>query len=231
MTLGVSRSRLHERPQGRVARGAAVPRPTTAHRGALLNRQWAAHGLLWVNHKAFHRLLAQSGMLLEGNTGGSPGRPHWGQIINIRPYLRWTSDAFEIPCWNAEVVRVANALDTCGREVMVWQATTDGLSGEMIRDLMLGSAEYRFDREAHAPHPIEWLPNSGSCYRARETQRFTQDLGLVPCFTRVRSPALNGMAEAFAKSFKRDSVFVHDCPDAKTANNLPPLHYWSFARG
>ena len=77
---------------------------------------------------------------------------------------------------------------------------------------------------AHAPHPIEWLSDNGSCYRAHETQRFARQLGLVPCFTPVRSPESNGMAEAFVKSFKRDYVFVHDRPDAKTV--LAQLHRW-----
>jgi transposase InsO family protein len=39
---------------------------------------------------------------------------------------------------------------------------------------------------------------------------------LVPCFTPVRSPPSNGVAEAFVKTFKRDCVYVHDRPDAQT---------------
>ena len=45
---------------------------------------------------------------------------------------------------------MAFALDTRDREVMPWCATTGGLSGEMIRDLMLDS-------------------DNGSAYRANET--------------------------------------------------------------
>jgi len=242
-TLGVSRSQLHERLQGRsrlrrryakaedseflrLIRSLVDQRPTYGYRriGALLNRQRSAQGLLRLNHKRIYRLMAQNGMLLARHTGKPPGRPHEGQIITIRPNLRWTSDGFEIPCWNAEVVRVAFALDTCDREVMAWQATTDGVSGEMIRDLMLESVEYRFDGVAHTPHPVEWLSDNGSCYRAHETQHFARELGLVPCFTPVRSPESNGMAEAFVKSFKRDYVFVHDRPDAKTV--LAQLPGW-----
>ena len=78
---------------------------------------------------------------------------HDGRIITIRPNLRWTSDGFEIPCWNGEIVRVAFALDTCDREAMAWCATTDGISGEMIRDLMLESVEQRFGATS-APHAI-----------------------------------------------------------------------------
>ncbi len=40
----------------------------------------------------------------------------------------------------------------------------------------------------------------------------------------VRSPESNGMAEAFVKTFKRDYVYVHDRPDAKTV--MSQLDQW-----
>ena len=49
---------------------------------------------------------------------------------------------------------------------------------------------------------------------------FAQDLGLVPCFTPVRSPESNGIAEAFVKTLKRDYVRVAPLPDAATALGL-----------
>jgi transposase InsO family protein len=168
--------------------------------------------------------MVQNGMLLELHTGQPPGRRHEGQIITIRPNLRWTSEGFEIPSWNADVVRVAFALDTCDQVVMAWQATTAGFSGVMIRDLMVESVEYRFAGSPQAPHPIEWLSDNRSSYRAHEAQRFARQLSLVPCFTPVRSSESNGMTEAFVKSFKRDYVFVHDRPDANTV--LAQLPSW-----
>ena len=121
------------------------------------------------------------------------------------------------------MVRVAFALDTCDREVMAWCATIGGISGEMIRDLMLESLERRFGA-ARAPHPLQWLSDNGSCYRAKETIDFAIRFGLVPCVTPVRSPQSNGMAEAFVKTFKRDYVYVHDRPDAQTV--LSQLSAW-----
>jgi putative transposase len=53
------------------------------------------------------------------------------------------------------VIRVAFALDTCDREVMARCASTDGISGEMIRDLMLEAVEKRFGG-ARTPQPIQW---------------------------------------------------------------------------
>ncbi len=49
------------------------------------------------------------------------------------------------------------------------------------------------------------LSDNGSCYRAHDTIDFADRLGLVPCFTPVRSR----MAEAFVKTFKRDYEALH----------------------
>jgi putative transposase len=241
-TLGVSRSQLAERIRsglkGRSSyrksedaellgalRTLVDERATYGYRriGALLNREREKVGLPRLNHKRFYRLMSQNGLLLQRYTGKPPGRAHEGQIITIRPNLRWTSDGLEIACWNGEAVRVAFALDTCDREVMAWCASRSGISGEMIRDLMLESVERRFGTGS-LPHPIQWLSDNGSCYRAHETIDFAIRLGLVPCFTPVRSPQSNGMAEAFVKTFKRDYVYVHDRPDAQTV--LSQLSAW-----
>src|SRR3984885_9645856 len=199
-TLGVSRSQLNERLKGarklrsayRMAEDAELlaplrtlvdERPTYGYRRitALLNRERLKNGLPRLNHKRIYRLMSQNGMLLQRYTGKPPGRAHEGVIITIRPNLRWTSDGLEIACWNGEVVRVAFALDTCDREVMAWCAGTSGISGEMIRDLMVESVERRFGLR-ELPHPIQWLSDNGSCYRAHETIEFAIRLGLVPCF-------------------------------------------------
>jgi transposase InsO family protein len=240
--LEVSRSQLHERLRHglqprkhyRKCKDAELlepirrlvdQRPTYGYRriGALLNRERVLAGLARLNHKRLYRLMAQNGLLLQRYTGKPPGRAHDGRIITIRPNLRWTSDGFEIPCWSGQAVRVAFALDTCDREVMAWCASTAGVSGEMIRDLMLEAVEKRFGGTV-TPHPIQWLSDNGSCYRAYDTIQFADRLGLVPCFTPVRSPQSNGMAEAFVKTFKRDYVYVHDRPDAQTV--LSQLPQW-----
>ena len=241
-TLGVSRSQLHERLRhGSKARRSyrksedaqllapvrrlVDERPTYGYRriGALLNRERLQAGLPRLNHKRFYRLMAQNGLLLQRYTGKPPGRLHEGRIITIRPNLRWTSDSFEVACWNGEVLRVAFALDTCDREVMAWCASGAGISGEMIRDLVLESVERRCGT-THTPQPIQWLSDNGSAYRAHETIDFAIRLGLAPCFTPVRSPQSNGMSEAFVKTFKRDYVYVHDRPDAQTV--LAQLSRW-----
>jgi putative transposase len=39
------------------------------------------------------------------------------------------------------VVRLAFAIDAHDREIIAWQSSTSGTSGEMVRDLMLACVE------------------------------------------------------------------------------------------
>jgi putative transposase len=190
-------------------------RPTYGYRRltALLNRARSKTGLARVNHKRIYRLMSRHGLLLQRYTGRLPDRAHDGVIRTIHPNVRWTSDGFQIPC-SDQPVHVAFSLDTCDREVISWCASTGAISGEMIRDLMIQSVEQRFKSTATA-HPVQWLSDNGSCYRAHETIEFATRLGLVPCFTPPRSPQSNGMAEAFVKTFKRDYVRVSGCTTAE----------------
>ena len=114
------------------------------------------------------------------------------------------------------MVRLAFALDCHDREVIGWVATTAGISGEMIRDMMVHCVEQRFGA-IRAPHPVQWLSDNGSIFAAHKTIEIAVALNLVPCFTPVESPESNGMAEAFVKTFKRDYVRVSPIPDAATA--------------
>jgi transposase InsO family protein len=168
--------------------------------------------------------MRQIGLLLARHTGKRPQFLHEGKVVTLRSNLRWCSDGFEIACWNGQVVGVAFALDCCDREVISHLATTGGITGEMVRDLMIESVERRFGSILRLPHAVEWLSDNGSCYTATETRTFAQNVGFISCFTPVRSPESNGMAEAFVKTFKRYYVYVHDRPDAKTV--MAQLDRW-----
>jgi len=234
-TLGVARSNLLERRDGkRPQRGpqdrpgdielaAAIrrlvdQRPTYGYRGiaALLRRERRSAGEALVNTKRVYRLMTKHGLLLERHTGRRQPREHDGQVATIRSNIRWCSDALEFACWNGEVVRVAFALDCHDREAISWVATTGGISGEMIRDMMVRCVEQRFGT-IRAPHPVQWLSDNGSIFAAHKTIETALALNLAPCFTPVESPESNGMAEAFVKTFKRDYVRVSSIPDAATA--------------
>jgi transposase InsO family protein len=234
-TLGVARSNVIERRDGlRTRRGPQErhgdvelagmirrfvdERPTYGYRriAALLKRERRSDGLAPVNVKRVYRLMKKHGLLLERHTGRRPAREHDGQVATIRSNCRWCSDALEFTCWNGEMVRVAFALDCHDREAISWVATTAGISGEMIRDMMVRCVEQRFGG-IRAPHPVQWLSDNGSIFAAHKTIEIALALNLVPCFTPVESPESNGMAEAFVKTFKRDYVRVTPIPDAAAA--------------
>src|SRR5829696_3312004 len=94
---------------------------------------------------------------------------------------------------------------------------TAGVSGEMVRDLMIACVERR-----RVPHPVEWLSDNGSAYIARETRQIATALGLRLAFTPVRSPESNGISEAFVKTLKRDYARVSILTDAATTLALVP---------
>lgn len=241
-TLGVARSNLVEqlrggsKPRGRYQRQgdhellAAIrqltdARPTYGYRRitALMNRARRASGAEPLSHKRVYRLMLQGGLLLQRHGTRRPIRAHEGTVIAPASNLRWSSDGLEIPCWNGEVVRLAFAIDTHDREVMAWVATTGGISGEMVRNLMLACVEQRF-AALRAPHPVQWLADNGSAYAAHDTRDFAVALNLVACFTPVRSPESNGVSEAFVKTLKRDYTRIHLRPDAATV--LQQLPTW-----
>jgi len=139
------------------------------------------------------RLMKKHGLLLERHTGRRRPREHDGQGATIRSNCRWCSDTLEFARWNGEVVRVAFALDCHDRKAISWVAKTAGISGEMIRDMMVRCVEQRFGT-LRAPHPVQWLSDNGSIFAAHRTIEIALALGLAPCFTPVESSEGNGMA-------------------------------------
>lgn len=234
-TLDVARSNVAERikqerkkrgPQmrdGDLALAAEIrrlvdARPTYGYRriAALLKRERRSGGGTPVNSKRVYRLMKKHGLLLAKHTGRRRPREHDGKVVTLRSNIRWCSDTLEFTCWNGDVVRVAFALDCHDREVIGWLATTAGISGEMIRDLMVECVEKRFGAP-RAPHAIQWLADNGAIYAAARTVEIATALNLQPCFTPVESPESNGVAEAFVKTFKRDYVRISPLPNANTA--------------
>jgi transposase InsO family protein len=150
---------------------------------------------------------------------------HPNQLFRMtRSNRRWCSDAFEIACWSKERLRVAFSLDCCDREILSYVATTGGIDGHLIRDLMVEAMEARFASVDRLPEPIEWLSDNGPAYIARETVAFAESVGFEVCTTPFYSPESNGMAEAFVKTFKRD--YVHANPLYNARFVLEQLPKW-----
>ena len=116
-------------------------RPTYGYRRVtqLLNLGLKKQGKAYVNHKRIYRIMKGAGLLLQLYTG-KPNRTHDGKVITLHSDTRWCSDAFSIQCWNAERVHVAFSLDTCDREAIRYIASTIGVDGSMVRDLMVEAA-------------------------------------------------------------------------------------------
>jgi len=181
---------------------------------SLLNQELTRQKQPKVNHKRVYRIMKQNKLLLP-TYGKKPTRTHDGKIITLKSNLRWCSDCFTVQCANGERVHVAFALDTCDREILSYIASTVGIDGAAIRDLMLESVEYRFGKVNSLPHKIQWLSDNGPCYVAKETVAFARNLGFEVCTTAPYSPESNGMAEAFVKTFKRDYVAFFDAINAR----------------
>lgn len=240
--IGIARSSLceqmKERPRLRVGRPPApadalvaeikaviADLPTYGYRRvhAILRRKALAEGRSPANHKRVYRVMKEYGLLLQRHAGGAERR-HDGRIAVAQSDRRWCSDGLEIGCDNGERVRVAFALDCCDREAMSYVATTGGIGGQEVRDLMVAAVEHRFGQVNRLPQTIEWLTDNGSGYIATETRRFAREIGLEPRTTPIESPQSNGMAEAFVRTIKRDYVRVSPRPDAETV--LRQLPAW-----
>jgi putative transposase len=219
-TLGVARSNVAERVKGicpkrgpRIREGDSEltaeirrlvdARPTYGYRriAPLIKRERRSGGGTPVNAKRVYRLMKKHGLLLARHTGRRRPRGHDGSVVTLRSKIRLCSDGLEFTCWNGEVVRVAFALDCHDREVIGWVAATAGISGEMIRDLMVECVGRRFGT-VRAPHSVQWLADNGSVYAAAKTLDIVIALNLEPCFTPVESSESNDVAEAFVKTLQ-----------------------------
>ena len=191
-------------------------RPTYGYRRvtALLNNEFVLYAKNRVKHKRIYRIMKKHNLLLT-KANKKPTRTHDGKIITLNSNMRWCSDYFTIRCWDGDGVHVAFSLDTCDREAMRYVASTRGVDGGMIRDLILETVEYRFG-QTRVPRKLQWLSDNGPCYTAHETVRFARSLGFEVCTTPAYCPESNGMAEAFVKTMKRDYVYVSDLSDAQT---------------
>lgn len=241
-TLAVSRPNLYERPNDspskrgsyqkvndaqllHLIRAIVDARPTYGYRRVcvMLNRKLADLGLPAVNHKRVYRLMKSHNLLLTRFPMRNETRAHTGKVATDASDQRWCSDGFELKCANGEKVRVVFVLDCCDREVISFSAASHGYTAQMAQDALLQAVEKRFGG-SQATHWIEWLTDNGSCFTARETREFARGLKIINCFTPVRSPESNGMAEALVKTIKRDYASCSPLRDANTVISL--LHAW-----
>lgn len=189
---------------------------------AMLNHTLKSKGDPLVNHKRIYRIMKEHSLLLK-KPKIKEKRQHTGKVATIASNIRWCSDSFSIQCLNGEQVHIAFSIDACDREILRYVASTIGIDGEAIRDLMLESVEYRTEK-SRLTNPIQWLSDNGSCYTAKKTVEFGTSLGLEIRTTPAYSPESNGLSEAFVKTFKRDYVWPNDISSAKAV--MEKLDEW-----
>lgn len=94
---------------------------------------------------------------------------------------------------------------------MSFLATTGGIAGEDVRDLMVAAVEYRFGQVNRLPVTIEWLSDNGSCYVADETRSFARAIGLEPRTTPLEvHRATEWLKPSFARSSATMSASARD---------------------
>lgn len=204
-------------------------RPSYGYRRvtALLCRQLRNDGYAAVNHKRVYRIMRINSLLL-ANHGKRPTKTHDGKIITLKSNLRWCSDAFGVRCWNGDSVQIAFVLDCHDREAITFIASTKGITGEMICDLMTEAMEKRFPGASKVPHRLQWLSDNGPCYTARQTVAYGRGLGLEICTTAPYSPESNGMAESFVKTMKRDYAYPSDLKSAQDVLEQVPAWFHDY---
>jgi transposase InsO family protein len=192
-------------------------RPTYGYRRvtALLCFELNSIGKTRVNHKRVYRIMKENDLLL-ARYDKKKTQTHDGTVITLKSNTRWCSDCFSIQCFNGDRIHVGFALDTCDREVMSYVASTIGIDGAAIRDLMVDSLEVRFGKINYLPHRVQWLSDNGPQYTSHETVNFARSIGFDVRTTPAYSPESNGMAEALVKTFKRDYVWFGNLKDAPT---------------
>lgn len=232
-TLGVARSNLAQRIRGDTkkrgpylsAAGAELlPKIrailddwlTYGHRrvGAVPNRLRSEQGPPHWNHKRICQIVTQANLLLTRHTGKHPSRPHEGKVVKLCTGAYAGLQIALSSLVGTERLRANFAIDPCDQAVPALEASTAGFTEESVRNVIVLAAEARFSSSVTLI-PIDFLTDNDSADTERETLTFAPRLNLVLCFTRVRSPEFNGIAESFEKTFKHDYVFLHDQPDAE----------------
>ena len=190
---------------------------------AMINKLFKSQGKSPINHKRIYRIMKNNSLLLKKPNNRREKRAHTGKVETSNSNTRWCSDSFSIQCLNGEKVHVAFSIDSCDREVLRYIASTRGIDGQAIRDLMIESVEYRLGRQK-TENSIQWLSDNGSCYTAKDTVWFGKNLGLDIRTTPPYSPESNGISEAFVKTFKRDYVWVGGIESAEVV--MKQLESW-----
>lgn len=105
-------------------------------------------------------------------------RRHDGKVTVLSGQPALVLGRLRVSLPNGEPLCQTFALDCCDREAMCSLVTTGGHSGNVVRDVMLATAENRFGATLKAPEEIEWLTDNGSGSIAKRTRMLAAELGV-----------------------------------------------------
>src|SRR5262249_11488260 len=149
---------------------------------------------------------------------------HDGVVIALRSNIRWCSDHFELACRNAPPGLVCHRRLRSGSHRLVGHDRRHLRRNGARSDDCLRQASVRDQQDATSCRMVV----NGSAYIAKDTLDTATALGLQLCFTPVRSPESNGIAEAFVKTFRRDYARLSILPDAATVIALLPAWFKDY---
>jgi len=168
-----------------------------------------------IKAKRLLRIMRTNQLTLERHTGWRRGHTHEGIVIAERSRFAGAPATSSLAAATARSSAYCSPSTPAIGRSSPGPATTPGISGGMVRDLMVACVEPRFDI-SRPPQTVECLSDNGSAYIAKSDTATPWVLNL--CLTPVRSRVSNGVAEAFAKIFKRDYARLSILPNAATVS-------------
>ncbi len=198
-------------------RAVTKRRATYGHRrvGARVNRLFGVR----YNEKRIRRLMRIHDLQIPPKSRRHTGRAHTGQIATEQSNVRWSSDAFEIACWNGEIVQIGFALDCCDREALAFVAEPRDLCAADIRRLMRCAVQHRFETE-RTPAAVQWLSDSSPVHAQRAAPR--QHLHRAGDGDPCRAAGAGGSDHAGQESrVERDERGVRQHPAVNTLPSTP----------
>jgi putative transposase len=128
-----------------------------------------------------------------------------GKRAARRSNPRWCSDRLAFACWSGKALRVVVVLKRHDCEVIGWTERIAGISGEMIRVMMIKCVERRLNYRGLPS--VQWL------YALADGQHRHGQFVLTLASSGRK--AQTGSVEALVKIFKRDYLRVNQLRDAR----------------
>ena len=165
--LGISRACAYRKSVGRPSRYARAEDRVVSAQIRTVIRMRASYGARRVralvndafetryNLKRIQRVMSINGWTLPRSARRRTGRAHRGLIRRAVSNERWSSDVFEVACWNGEIVQVGFALDCHDREAIAHVAVPRDFLATDVQQLMREAVAARFGVRELPDAPIQ----------------------------------------------------------------------------